>query len=66
MNTAVVLTKEEQADRESRKVAATLLESYLNFTPVELDLKRQARKVVNEAMIKGAGTFWTEIGRAHV
>jgi len=57
----ITALKEEQADRESRKVAATLLESYLNFTPVELDLKRQARKVVNEAMIKGAGTFWTEL-----
>jgi hypothetical protein len=53
--------KQEQEEREGRKIAATLLESYLNWTPVELDLKRQARKVVNEAMIKGAGVFWTEL-----
>ena len=53
--------KHEQEEREGRKIAATLLEGYLNWTPVELDLKRQARKVVNEAMIKGAGVFWTEL-----
>ena len=53
--------KQEQEEREGRKIAATLLEGYLNWTPVELDLKRQARKVVNEAMIKGAGVFWTEL-----
>jgi hypothetical protein len=53
--------KQEQEEREGRKIAAKLLESYLNWTPVELDLKRQARKVVNEAMIKGGGVFWTEL-----
>ena len=53
--------KAEQAQREQRELAARLMEAYLNWTPVELDLKRQARKVVNEAMIKGAGVFWTEL-----
>ena len=53
--------KQEQEEKEGRKIAAKLLEGYLNWTPVELDLKRQARKVVNEAMIKGAGVFWTEL-----
>ena len=53
--------KAEQQEKESRDMAAKLMESYLNWTPVELDLKRQARKVVNEAMIKGAGVFWTEM-----
>jgi len=51
----------EQAQREQMKLIAQLMEAYLNWTPVELDLKRQARKVVNEAMIKGAGVFWTEL-----
>lgn len=51
----------EAAQREQRKMGAGLLEHYLNWTPVELDLKRQARMVVNEAMIKGAGVFWTEM-----
>lgn len=53
--------KMEQQQQEQRKMSAQLLEAYLNWTPVELDLKRQARKVVNEAMIKGAGLFWTEL-----
>ena len=51
----------EQMAKEDRDIAARLIEAYLNWTPVELDLKRQARKVVNEAMIKGAGVFWTEL-----
>jgi hypothetical protein len=53
--------KAEQMQREQRELSAQLLQSYLNWTPIELDLKRQARKVVNEAMIKGAGVFWTEL-----
>ena len=53
--------KQDQEERESRDSAAKILNAYLNFTPVELDLKKQARKVVNEAMIKGAGVFWTEL-----
>jgi hypothetical protein len=53
--------KNEEDERQSRKNAAELLSSYLNWSPVELDLKKQARKVVNEAMIKGAGVFWTEM-----
>lgn len=47
--------------KRKRKLAAKLLEQYLNWTPQELDLKRHARKVVTEAMIKGMGTFWTEL-----
>ena len=51
----------ELEQKKQRKLGAELLEHYLNWTPVELDLKRQARMVVNEAMIKGAGVFWTEM-----
>jgi len=53
-----------QADVESRMgrdVARTLLEAYLNFTPNELDLKRQARKFVKEALLKGMGVMWPEL-----
>jgi len=59
---AILMTvKGLEEERRQKENAAKLLNSYLNFTPVELDLKRQARKVVNEAMIKGAGVFWTEL-----
>jgi len=57
----IATVKEEQSEREQRQISADLMQSYLNWTPVELDLKRQARKVVNEAIIKGAGLFWTEL-----
>jgi len=53
--------KAEDDERESRQIAATLLNKYLDWTAVELDLKKQARKVVDEAMIKGGGVFWTEL-----
>lgn len=47
--------------QQKRQVEASILSGYLNFTPVELDLKRQARKAVREALIKGMGTLWTEL-----
>ena len=53
-----------QADAEartSRETARQLLESYLNYTPNELDLKRQAKKFVNEGLMKGMGVLWPEL-----
>ena len=47
--------------QQQKETEARILEGYLNFTPVELDLKRQARKAVREALIKGMGTLWTEL-----
>jgi hypothetical protein len=55
----VVMQTKEMEKRQ--KIAANLMEGYLNWTANELDLKRQGRKVVVEAMIKGAGIFWTEL-----
>ena len=55
------LLQQQEDTKRGRAVAAQLIQAYLNWTPVELDLKTQARKVVNEAMIKGAGVFWTEL-----
>lgn len=52
---------QEAEQKKLRGLAAKLLETYLNWSPVELDLKRQARRVVNEAMVKGMGVFWTEL-----
>lgn len=53
--------KAEEENRRSKKVAAGLMQHYLDWNANELDLKRQARQVVREAMIKGAGVFWTEL-----
>lgn len=55
------IAMQEQAERDGRGIAAKLMEAYLNWSPVELDLKKQARRVVNEAMVKGMGVFWTEM-----
>jgi hypothetical protein len=57
---ADVVMAEEQEER-SRDTVAKMIEAYLSWTPVELDLKKHARRVVNEALIKGMGVFWTEL-----
>jgi hypothetical protein len=46
---------------ERRGVICKLLEDYLNYTPNELHLKDHNRKVVDEALIKGAGCWFTEL-----
>lgn len=51
----------EQAAQVIDKLRATLLQFYLNYTPTELNLKDSCRKAINEAIIKGMGTLWTEV-----
>jgi len=48
------------AEEDSRKTVASLMEAYLNYTPVELNLKEQSRKCVDEAIVTGLGLWWTE------
>ncbi len=45
---------------EKRAMQAKLLSAYLNWTPVENNLKSHSRKAIDEAIIKGAGVLWTE------
>ncbi len=42
---------------EIRKI---LMESYLNYTPHELDLKRESFKGLTEGLVSGRGIWWTE------
>lgn len=42
------------------RARAKLIETYLNFTPNELDLKRHVRRSIDETLIKGMGVLWTE------
>ena len=51
----------QQMMQERRKLVSQLLESYLNYTPNELDFKGHSRRVVEEAFIKGAGVWWHEL-----
>lgn len=45
----------------SRQIVSELLSRVLNYTPNELDLKTHSRRVVDEAIIKGMGIWWTEL-----
>lgn len=46
---------------ELRRTVSGIVEAYLNYTPVELNLKEHSRRVVDEAIIKGMGVWWTEL-----
>jgi hypothetical protein len=46
---------------EIRRTVSGLLEAYLNYTPVECNLREHSRKVVDEGILKGMGTWWTEL-----
>jgi hypothetical protein len=52
---------QESQMKEQRRGTAMLLEKYLNWTPQELDLKKQGQKWVREALIKGMSVMWTEM-----
>lgn len=46
---------------EVAKARARLMETYLNYTPNELNLKKHARQAIEETLIKGMGVCWTEL-----
>jgi hypothetical protein len=46
---------------DQRRTIADMMEAYLNYTPVELNLKENSRQAVDEGIIKGMGVWWTEL-----
>lgn len=46
---------------EQRQTVSQMVEAYLNYTPVELNLKENSRRAVDEGIIKGMGVWWTEL-----
>lgn len=48
-------------DEEMKTTISQMIESYLNYTPVELNLKENSRRAVDEGIIKGMGVWWTEL-----
>tara|TARA_B100001123_G_scaffold278975_1_gene310760 strand:+ start:2720 stop:4762 length:2043 start_codon:yes stop_codon:yes gene_type:complete len=46
-----------------QEALAQVMEIYLNYTPVELDLKRESRSGINDALISGLGVMWTGLDR---
>lgn len=56
------MAAQQTVELEARRdVSADLVQRYLNYTPNELDLKTHSRRVVDEAIIKGMGVWWTEL-----
>lgn len=55
------VAQETQQRSEVRKAVGEMISRYLNYTPTELDLKTHSRRVVDEAIIKGMGVWWTEL-----
>lgn len=67
MQLQAMIQQSQQQDAMTQtldKTTASLLEEMLNYTPIELDLKRHSRLVVDEALMKGAGVWWTELFEA--
>ena len=46
---------------KQRETVASLMEAYLNYSPIELNLKEHSKKAVDEGIIKGMGVWWTEL-----
>lgn len=54
-------TQQSDMLKSNRSTVAQLMARLLNYTPNELDLKSHSRRVVDEAIIKGMGVWWTEM-----
>ena len=61
MVTQFIQASETVGFMESDRKTVRVIQSYLNYTPNELNLKEHARKAVDEAIIKGMGVLWTEL-----
>lgn len=61
IDTFIQTSEQIAMEEERRKTISSLVEGYLNYTPIELNLKEHSRRVVDEAIIKGLGVWWTEL-----
>lgn len=59
--TFLFLQQQVDQARTRDEARATLLQAYLNYTPQETNLKDEARQWIDEALIKGLATLWTEV-----
>lgn len=55
----MIATQKKSLAKKSAK--SLIMERLLNYTPRELNLREHSRKVVDETLIKGMGTWWTEL-----
>lgn len=47
--------------KRREETTARLCQHYLNWLQLETDKKRQARRAIDDAIVKGLGVLWTEI-----
>lgn len=59
----MMMDQQTQQSRVVNQARAALMEAMLNYTPSALDLKRESRQMIDEAIIKGMGLLWTEVYR---
>ena len=57
------MTQQFETMRTENELRATLMQTYLNYTPNEMNLKEHSRQAIDEAIIKGLGVLWTEVFR---
>ncbi len=55
------MVSQENIRVQNEGLTSVLLESYLNWSPVEFRLESEARSSIDEALIKGRGCMWTEL-----
>ena len=55
------MVQQTQFLSERRNVISKLMDEYLNYSSNEMNLKDQSRMVVDEALIKGASCWFTEL-----
>lgn len=51
---------QDQAARAVDKARASLLDTYLNYTPNALGLRNHSRDAIDEGLIKGCGLLWPD------
>jgi hypothetical protein len=56
-----MLLLQVDSNRPEREMVSALIEHVLNYTPNELNLKREARRGLVEALVKGRGLMVTEV-----
>ena len=61
MQQFAMATQQAEQLKGVRGTVSQIMARLLNYTPNELDLKTHSRRVVDEAIIKGMGVWWTEL-----
>lgn len=55
-----MIQQQSQMEQMTTNLRAQLLETYLNYTPNELNLASHFQRAITEALIKGRGVVWVE------